>query len=99
MRNKWRLFAREVGEVVAVGVVVVGAIQEDRGTAGGSTACLQLTTIRIAIALTLLITSSAIISQTIAIIRINISTTIIPATPSAFSNIRITRPVITRLPA
>ena len=60
-----RLRAREVGVVDVVGAV---AKLEDRGTAGGSTACLHIITIRI-VSHTSLITTFSIISLTIAIIR------------------------------
>lgn len=66
MRNGWYLFTYETGVVSAV---VAAANLEDRGTAGGLATGVHIVTIRIAIALTLLITTSAIIYLTISIIR------------------------------
>ncbi len=57
-----RLLAREEGD--EVGVVALGATLEDRGTAGGSTTGVHISTIRVSITLALFITTSTPITTT-----------------------------------
>ena len=67
-----RLLAREVGvgaDKASDVVFNTVAILDDRGTAGGSAACLHIGTIRVPIALALFITTDTIIALTISIIR------------------------------